>query len=79
MPLVEITMIEGRNREQKRALMAEITDAVERTLAVPRESIRIAIREVPPEHWAIGGVSVLDRRAAAAQAGGEGERHDRKS
>lgn len=62
MPLVEITMIEGRTPEQKRALLAEVTDAVERAIAAPREAIRVAIRELPPEHWAIGGVSTAERR-----------------
>jgi 4-oxalocrotonate tautomerase len=56
MPFVEVTLIEGRSREQKRALMQAVTDAVEKSLEVPRESIRVVLREVPPEHWAVGGV-----------------------
>lgn len=67
MPLVEITMIEGRTPEQKRALLAEVTDAVERAIAAPREAIRVAIRELPAEHWAIGGVSIAERRTSAAE------------
>ncbi|MCB1337543.1 MAG: 2-hydroxymuconate tautomerase family protein [Maritimibacter sp.] len=71
MPLVEITIMEGRTREQKRAMMAEVTDAIVRTLDAPRDIIRICIREIPAEHWAIAGVSVADQRerAAAAKAG----------
>jgi 4-oxalocrotonate tautomerase len=56
MPLVEVTMIEGRTRDQKRALMAQVTDAVEQSIGAPRETIRVIIREVPAEHWAVGGV-----------------------
>lgn len=56
MPLVEVTMIEGRTKEKKVALMKAVTDAVETTIGAPRESIRVVIREVPPEHWAVGGV-----------------------
>ncbi len=56
MPLVEVTMIEGRTKEKKVALMKRLTDAVEETVGAPRESIRVVIREVPAEHWAVGGV-----------------------
>jgi Tautomerase enzyme len=35
--------------------MKEITDAVERTLGAPRQSIRVIIREVPPFHFAVAG------------------------
>ena len=56
MPLVEITMIEGRSKEKKVALIKKLTDAVEESIGAPRESIRVVIREVPPEHWGVGGV-----------------------
>ena len=56
MPLIEVTMIEGRTRDQKRALMASVTDAVEQSIGAPRDTIRVVIREVPAEHWAVGGV-----------------------
>lgn len=71
MPLVEITMMDGRSADQKRALMAEVTDAVVRSIGAPRETIRVAIREIPAEHWGIGGVSVADLRAQAAAKTGE--------
>jgi len=56
MPFVEMTLIEGRTKEQKRALIKALTDAVETSISAPRESIRVVLREVPPEHWAVGGV-----------------------
>ncbi|HET9621068.1 MAG TPA: 2-hydroxymuconate tautomerase [Kofleriaceae bacterium] len=56
MPVIEISLIEGRSKEQKRALMASVTDAVERSIGAPRETIRVILREVPAEHWAVGGV-----------------------
>ena len=56
MPFVDITMIEGRSPDKKRALIAELTDTVERVLGVPRESIRVVLREVPAENWGVGGV-----------------------
>ncbi|NDW43886.1 4-oxalocrotonate tautomerase [Ruegeria sp. PrR005] len=55
MPLVEVTIIEGRPPERKRALIREVTDAVEHALEAPRASIRVVIREVPAAHWGVGG------------------------
>ena len=55
MPLIDVTMIEGRSPEKKRALIKELTDAAERALEAPRASIRVIIREVPAAHWGVGG------------------------
>jgi 4-oxalocrotonate tautomerase len=56
MPLCEITIIEGRSPEKKRALMKEVTEAIHHAIDAPMEAIRVVIREVPPAHWAVGGV-----------------------
>jgi 4-oxalocrotonate tautomerase len=69
MPLVELTIIEGRTPAQKKALITQVTDAVENALDAPRASIRVAIRELPAEHWAIGGESIAERRAREAAEG----------
>ena len=63
MPLVEITLVEGRTPEQIRALMSATTDAVVETLAAPKENVRVVIREVPATHWAAGDVTIAERRA----------------
>ena len=55
MPLVEVTMIEGRSAEAKRKLIKELTDAVVRATDAPLPSIRVIIREVPAAHWGVGG------------------------
>jgi 4-oxalocrotonate tautomerase len=67
--MVEITLIEGRTPAQKRALIAGVTDAVEISLGAPRAAIRVALRELPPEHWAIGGESIAEKRAREAGSG----------
>jgi len=56
MPIVEITLVEGRSQEQKRALMKEVTDAVVSSVGAPIEAVRVIIREIPPEHFAVGGI-----------------------
>jgi 4-oxalocrotonate tautomerase len=55
MPIIDVSLIEGRDAETKRRLIRELTDAAERVLEVPRASIRVLLREVPAEHWGIGG------------------------
>lgn len=55
MPIVDVTILEGRSREQKAALIRELTDATERALGVPRATIRVLVRELPPGNWGVGG------------------------
>jgi len=55
MPIVDISLLEGRDAKKKARLIREVTDAVERALGVPRESVRVLLREVPAEHWGVGG------------------------
>jgi 4-oxalocrotonate tautomerase len=56
MPIVEITLVEGRDAEKKRALVKEVTDAVVSSIGAPIESVRVILREIPPQHFAVGGV-----------------------
>lgn len=56
MPFVQVTLLEGRTVEQKHALMARITDAVEETLGGDRQRVRVALYEVSADEWGIGGV-----------------------
>lgn len=53
-------MLEGRTDEEKRRLMANVTDAVASTLGVQRERVRVIITEVPKKHWAVGGVPLSE-------------------
>ncbi|HYG89254.1 MAG TPA: 2-hydroxymuconate tautomerase [Azospirillum sp.] len=56
MPLIDVTLIEGRSPEKKAAFMKAVTEAAVTTLGAPPESVRVILREVPGEHWAVGGV-----------------------
>ena len=47
MPLVEITLVEGRPAEARASMMKRITDVIEQTLGAPRQSIRVILYEVP--------------------------------
>lgn len=58
MPIVQVNMIEGRTNEQKENLIAEVTQAVIKTLDAPQETVRVIINEMPKQHFGIGGQSV---------------------
>ena len=60
MPLAEITMMEGRTEDQKRAVIQKVTQAIVEAVGAPIESVRVVIREVPKTNWGIGGVSAKD-------------------
>lgn len=64
MPLVEVTLVEGRSPEKLRAMMSAVTRAVSESLEAPVPSIRVVIREVPATHWAAGDVTIAESRAA---------------
>lgn len=62
MPLVEVTLVEGRSPDQLRTLISRLTDAVESSLDAGRDSVRVVLREVPATHWAAGDVTIAERR-----------------
>ncbi|AUG76141.1 hypothetical protein CFP65_1238 [Kitasatospora sp. MMS16-BH015] len=66
MPLVEITLVEGRPPHLLRGLIHELHIAVVRALAAPAEAVRVVVREVPPSLWAAGDVTIAEREAARA-------------
>jgi 4-oxalocrotonate tautomerase len=57
MPVIQITLIAGRTMEQKQAMYAAVTEAVHQTLGAPRESVRIMVNEIAPQHFAVAGVA----------------------
>jgi len=57
MPILDILLLEGRDADTKRRLLREVSEAVERVLGSPPESIRAYVREVPPSQFAVGGVT----------------------
>lgn len=63
MPFVEITIAEGRDPEALRGLLAAVHDAVHSSIGAPEPSIRVVLREVPPEHWLSGGATLAEKAA----------------
>jgi 4-oxalocrotonate tautomerase len=55
MPLVQVTMVEGRTVEQKHDLIRRLTEAVHEALGTDQSRVRVAIYEVSADDWGIGG------------------------
>jgi len=62
-PILDVTLLSGRTADKKRALVRELTDAAVRALDVPPASVRVLLREIEPDHLAVGGVMKSDRSA----------------
>jgi 4-oxalocrotonate tautomerase len=61
MPIAHLYILEGRDDDRKERLIAEVTDAIHRTLDAPVESVRVIITEMPKAHFGIGGQSAKKR------------------
>jgi len=61
MPLVQVTMLEGRTADQKRKLTARITEAMVEEAGARREAVVVTIYEVSKESYASGGVLMADK------------------
>jgi 4-oxalocrotonate tautomerase len=67
-PLIEVTLAEGRSPDQVRSMIHEVHEALLRTVGTRPEHIRVIVREVPRSHWATGDVTLseMDSRNAAS-------------
>jgi 4-oxalocrotonate tautomerase len=57
MPLLQVSLIEGRSAEVGERLIAELTETIVRVLEAPKESVRVILYDVPAERWGVAGVS----------------------
>ena len=61
MPVVQITMLQGRTADQKRKIAKRITDAMVEEAGARREAIVVTFVEVSKESYASGGVLMVDK------------------
>ena len=61
MPMVQITLLEGRTADQKRKIAQRITDVLVEEAGTRREAIVIAFHEVSKESYASGGELIMDK------------------
>ena len=69
MPTIRIDMFEGRTPEQKRALVAAITEACVKTIGASPESVDILLFDIAKQDWATGGSLWSDKGAAPPPGG----------
>ena len=62
MPHVQVTMLRGRSVEQKRKLVARLTDAMVEEAGAVRDGVTVVIVEVEKEDFARGGTLIADRK-----------------
>ncbi len=63
MPLIQVTLVQGRTIEQKHALIAALTEAMHDSIGTPKDRIRVALYEITADEWGIGGVPFSEARA----------------
>jgi 4-oxalocrotonate tautomerase len=61
MPLIQITMLQGRTADQKRRIVQRITDTMVEEAGARREGIVVTFLEVSKESYAAGGVLMADK------------------
>ncbi|WP_127131054.1 tautomerase family protein [Georgenia sp. SYP-B2076] len=54
MPLVQISLVRGREKETVQECVREVARTIARTLDAPLSSVRVIVTEVEPDHWAVG-------------------------
>lgn len=70
MPIISVTIAEGRSIEKKRALIRALTDAAIAAFEVRPEQVRVILNELPLDHYAVAGVTLgeqAERKLAATE------------
>jgi len=62
MPIIHVHLFEGRTVEQKRKLVAAMTEAVVKSLDAKPESVRILLHHMPKSDLAVAGVLTSDKK-----------------
>lgn len=62
MPIIQISLVEGRSDEQIRALIRGVTEATATAVSAPIDSIKVIVNEVKPTHWGSGEQTIAEKR-----------------
>ena len=61
MPLVQVTMQQGRTADQKRKIAKRITDTMVEEAGAKREAVVVTFVELSKESYASGGLLMADK------------------
>lgn len=67
MPLVRVSMVEGRKPAQKKALAEAITQAMVEHCACDPAHVYVIFDDVAATDWTVGGETVAERRRARGE------------
>jgi 4-oxalocrotonate tautomerase len=56
MPIIQVHMLEGRTQELKKKLVANMTEAVVKSLGVKPEDVRIILTDMAKSNYSVAGV-----------------------
>ena len=66
MPNITVQLLAGRDVNQRRAFVQDVTDSAVLTLGARREDVRIVFEEITPDIVANGGVLASEDESRAA-------------
>ena len=64
MPIIHITLVEGRDNSRVERCIREVARTVSETLGAPLETVRVMVEEVAPNRFAVGDRLKSDRKTA---------------
>jgi len=68
MPMIQISLVQGRDAETVKRFIKEIARTTHEMLGAPLETIRVIVNEVPGTHWAVGDKTRDEIDAAKIEA-----------
>jgi 4-oxalocrotonate tautomerase len=71
MPIIQITLVEGRDPEAIKRCVKAVARTVHETLGAPLPTIRVAVHQVPGAFWAVGDQTKDEIDAQRAAAAGQ--------
>lgn len=66
MPIIHVTLVQGRDEQKVQAFIRAIARAAHEHLDAPMQTIRVMVNEVPPQRFAVGDVLKSDPPAGAS-------------
>ena len=60
MPIIQVTLVQGRDEQKVQRFIRELAKVVHVELDAPMSAIRVMVTEVPPQRFAVGDVLKSD-------------------
>ena len=69
MPLVQITLVQGRDEATVKRCMKAVAKTIHETLGAPMSAIRVIVQQVPGSQWGVGDQTRDEIDAKAKEQG----------